>query len=227
MPFSSLKWHEFWSADVRYLDNLHEDLLGEGNVYVITVMENYSRAFLWSAVTRRQNLEAFLPVLYRGIERYGAPEAFVTDSGQIFLANRAQRIYEALGIDKREIEKGAPWQNYLRPTFNIQRRMADWHFNRAESWADLLEEHERWWSKYNTQRHSAHEQRKDSRRSPEEVLSWVTGMRIHPEDLERAFFSTRFSRKRCTLWATSPSNASGSMARKHSQERMPRCGCRK
>lgn len=80
MPFSSLKWHEFWSADVRYLDDLHEDLLGEGNVYVITVMENYSRAILWSAVTRRLNLEAFLPVLYRAIERYGAPEALVTDS---------------------------------------------------------------------------------------------------------------------------------------------------
>jgi len=74
MPFASSKWHEFWSADVRYLDELHESLLDEGNVYVITIMENYSRAILWSAVTRRQNLEAFLPVLYRAIERYGAPK---------------------------------------------------------------------------------------------------------------------------------------------------------
>ena len=38
-------------------------------------------------------------------------------------------------------------------------------------------------------------QRTDGRRSPEEVLSWVTGIRFHPKDLERAFFSTRFSRK--------------------------------
>ncbi len=48
---------------------------------------------------------------------------------------------------------------------------------------------------YNAQRHSAHERREDGRRSPEEVLSWVKGMRFHPEDLERAFFSSRFSRK--------------------------------
>lgn len=31
--------------------------------------------------------------------------------------------------------------------------------------------------------------------SPKEVLSWVTGMRFHPKDLERVFFSSRFSRK--------------------------------
>lgn len=96
---------------------------------------------------------------------------------------------------ERPIEKGEPWQNYSEMTLSIQRRMADWHFARAESWAELVREHERWWTSYNAQRHSAHEQRKDGRRSPEEVLSWVTGMRFHPKDLERAFFSTRFSRK--------------------------------
>jgi putative transposase len=176
-------------ARTCYLDDLHESLLDERNVYVITVMENYSRAILWSAVTRRQNLDAFLLVLYRAVERYGAPEALVTDSGSIFLANRAQRIYEALGIDKKEIEKGAPWQNYSETTFNIQRRMADRHFNRAENWAELLEEHERWWGSYNAQRHSAHERRTDGRRSPEEVLqpfltqAGLFGLR-HPPPLQ-------------------------------------------
>jgi putative transposase len=159
MPFASSKWHEFWSADVRYLDDLNESVLADSMVYVITIMENYSRAILWSAVTRRQNLDAFLPVLYRAIERYGAPEALVTDSGRIFLANRAQKIYEALSIDKKEIEKGAPWQNYSETTFNIQRRMADWHFNRAENWTELLEEHERWWSSYNAPFHLRGQQR--------------------------------------------------------------------
>lgn len=79
--------------------------------------------------------------------------------------------------------------------FNIQRRMADWHFARAQSWSELLEEHKRWWADYNAQRHAAHEQRTDGRRSPEEVLSWVLGMRFHPKDLERAFFSEHFTRK--------------------------------
>jgi putative transposase len=52
MPFAASRWHEYWSADVRHLDMLDEDLIG-GKSYVVTVMDNYSRAILSSAVTRR------------------------------------------------------------------------------------------------------------------------------------------------------------------------------
>jgi len=113
MAFASKRHHEFWTADVRYLDMLDEELLADGMVYAITILENYSRAVLASSVTRRQDLNAFLAVLYRAIQHYGPPEAFVTDSGSIFLANRAKAIYRALGIRKVEIEKGRPWQSCL------------------------------------------------------------------------------------------------------------------
>ena len=33
---------------------------------------------------------AFLSVLYRAVERYGAPEALVTDGGSVFRANQAR-----------------------------------------------------------------------------------------------------------------------------------------
>ncbi len=72
--------------------------------------------------------------------------------------------------------------------------MADWHFSRAGSWTGLVEAHDRFVSDYNAQGHFAHQRREDGRRSPGEVLSWVAGMRFHPKDLERAFFSERFSR---------------------------------
>lgn len=72
--------------------------------------------------------------------------------------------------------------------------MVDWHFGKAESWAKLVEAHDRFVSDYNAQSHFAHQRREDGRRSPEEVLSWVCGMRFHQKDLERAFFSERFSR---------------------------------
>jgi len=194
MPFAASTHHEYWTADVRYLDHLDESLLADGMVYCITILENYSRAVLASAVTRRQDLAAFLSVLYRAVERYGSPEALVTDSGSIFLANRAQAIYRALGIRKVEIEKGQPWQSYLETAFNVQRRMADHYFAKAEDWAELLAEHERWMSDYNAQEHHAHLHRKEGRRSPREVLSWVKGIRYREEDLARAFFSTRFRR---------------------------------
>src|SRR5215218_5899294 len=127
MAFASKRHHEFWTADVRYLDMLDEELLADGMVYAITILENYSRAVLASSVTRRQDLNAFLAVLYRAIQHYGPPEAFVTDSGSIFLANRAQAIYRLLGIRKVEIEKGQPWQSYLQTAWGVQEHYAHQH----------------------------------------------------------------------------------------------------
>lgn len=73
--------------------------------------------------------------------------------------------------------------------------MADYHFQRAGSWSELVEAHGKWVSDYNVQDHFAHQDRKDGKRSPREVLGWLTEvLRYHPRDLEKAFFSTRFSR---------------------------------
>jgi Integrase core domain len=165
-----------------------------GKAYSVTLMDNYSRAILASAVTRRQDLPAFLSVFYRAVEKHGAPGTLVTDSGSVFLANRARAVYAKLGVNKEEIEKGRPWQNYSETAFGIQKRMADWHFSRAGSWTGLVEAHDRFVSDYNAQGHFAHRKREDGRRSPCEVLSWVAGMRFHPKDLERAFFSERHTR---------------------------------
>lgn len=72
--------------------------------------------------------------------------------------------------------------------------MADYYFARAESWEELVAAHDGWVESYNTQKHWAHRERKDARRSPAEVLGFLTGVRQRPEDLRRAFFSTRFTR---------------------------------
>jgi putative transposase len=190
MPFAARRRHQFWSADVRYLKG-HK--LG-GRAYVISVLDNHSRAILSSAVTRTQDLASYLSVLYAAVERYGSPEALVTDGGGIFRARQARAVYEALGIAKHEIERGRPWQNYIETHFNVQRRMADWHFAEAEGWAELAEAHERFVEDYNAQPHFAHEGRDDGRRSPLEVLGFASGVRRREEELRRAFFSTRFVR---------------------------------
>jgi hypothetical protein len=123
MPFSSHRRHEFWTADVRYVD--HGILGGGSRAYAVSVLENHSRAILASGVLRSQDLAAFLSVLYRAVEEYGSPEALVTDGGSIFRANRAKAVYDALKIRKEEIERRRPWQSYLETAFNIQKRMAN------------------------------------------------------------------------------------------------------
>ena len=190
MPFAATRRHQFWTADVRYVDD-HK--LG-GRAYVVSILENHSRAILASAVTRTQDLASYLSVLYAAVERYGSPEALVTDGGGIFRAGQAKAVYEALRIRKEEIDRGRPWQSYIETAFNVQRRMADRRFAEAESWPGLVAAHDRFVEDYNAQPHWAHRDRPDGRRSPEEVLGFLSGVRHREEELRRAFFSTRFVR---------------------------------
>jgi putative transposase len=191
MPFKAERRHQYWSVDIRYLD--HQ--LGGGNVYCISILENASRFVVASLLSRTQDLSAFLQVLFEAIRWYGAPEALVSDSGSVFRAKHAQAIYQALGISKEQIVLRQPWQSYIETTFNIQRRMADWSFAQAESWEDLQRRHATWVAEYNTQEHWAHQQRQDGRRTPEEVLGWVTGRRFSEEDLARLFVPLRHGRR--------------------------------
>ena len=72
--------------------------------------------------------------------------------------------------------------------------MADHYFAKAGSWSELLAEHDRWMRDYNVQEHYAHRHRREGRRSPSGVLSWVKRPRFREEDLAPAFFSARHTR---------------------------------
>ena len=107
MLFKATRPHQYWTVDLRYIDHQLDDKNG----YCISILENYSRAILASALSRTQDLTAYLIVLFAAIRQHGAPEALVSDSGGIFLAKEANRIYRALGIQKREIDLGQAWQS--------------------------------------------------------------------------------------------------------------------
>jgi transposase len=185
MPFAAVRRHQYWSVDVRYIE---DHRLGTGKpVYLISILENFSRAFLASAISPRQDLTAYLIVLRAAVETHGAPEVLVSDSGGIFKAKHAQAIYAALGIEKREIEHGQPWQNYVETQFNVLRRMADFHYARARSWPELQAVHDRFFHDFNHQPHAAHGDRPKGRRSPAAVLGWVHGAWCAPADLDRLF----------------------------------------
>jgi putative transposase len=192
MPFLAHRRHQYWTVDVRYID-VHQ--LGGGNIYSITILDNYSRFIVASLVSRTQDQSAFLQVLLSAITAYGAPEALVSDGGSIFKAKRAMAIYASLGIQKEQIDRRQPWQSYIETCFNVQRRMADWHFAQATSWRELQEIHAAWIHDYNTQEHWAHLRRQDGRRSPAEVLDWVKGRVFDDQELARSFAPTRNTRR--------------------------------
>jgi len=185
MPFAAAYRHHYWAVDVRYIEDHGLDT--DKPVYVISVLENYSRALLASVISPRQDLAAYLIVLRAAMAAHGTPEVLVSDSGGIFRANQARALYRTLGIQKVEIERGRPWQNYIETHFNIMRRMADIHFARAATWMELRAVHERFFNDYNQQPHAAHDDRPKGRRSPATVLGWVHGAWCELADLDRLF----------------------------------------
>jgi putative transposase len=185
MPFAAAQWHQWWSVDVRSIED--HALADPKPVYVIAVLENFSRAILASRLSPRQDLTTYLVVLREAIARYGVPEGIVSDSGSIFRANHARAIYRALGIRKAAIDRGQPWQNSIETMFSIMRRMADDDVARAETWDELQAAHDRFVRDYNHQSHFAHGRQPAARRSPMAVLTWVMGQICDPSELMRIF----------------------------------------
>jgi len=158
-------------------------------VYMISILENFSRMLLASAISERQDTAAFLRVFAKALRIYGTPEAIVTDDGGIFYSARSRAIYEALDIRKERIDTSQPLQNYIESHFGIMRRHADYYLNRATSWEEIRSAHRKFILDYNTQIHFAHRGRKDNRHSPQDVLRGV----LTPT-LVRIFFATQFTR---------------------------------
>ena len=103
MPFRAAFRHEWWSVDVRYIE---EHNLGFPEpLYMISILENYSRAILASKISRTQNQWDYLEVLFAALATAGAPTGLVSDGGGIFYCNQALDVYAALGITKERIEK--------------------------------------------------------------------------------------------------------------------------
>lgn len=192
MPFAAQRRHHYWTVAIRHIDVAHVD----GKVYRVSFPENYSRAILASGVFPTQDLSAHLMVLYATIRQHCIPETLVSDSGAVVVTTKqAKAVYAALGIEKREIERQQLWQRSIETNFNVQRRMADWDFAKATTWAELLAIYDLWEVNFNEQSHWAHQECDDERRSPRHVLGWAGEQRIAPEELHRVFYRTRFGMK--------------------------------
>ena len=134
MPYKASKRHEYWSVDIRYIE-AHQLETGKP-VYVISILENYSRALLASALSPTQDLVAVLIVVFDALRKCGSPEAIVSDGGAVFRAKRLLTAYAALGIRREQIPQGQPWTNYIEAHFGIMRRLTDADFARDDRGGD-------------------------------------------------------------------------------------------
>lgn len=193
MPYKAHFKHEIWSVDIRYIE---EHNLGFPEpVYLISVLENYSRALLASKISETQTQWDYLEVLFDALSAFGAPSMIVSDGGGQFHSTQAMNVYAALGIRKERIEKRQAWQNYVEAHFNIARKMLDAKFARARTWEEMLAIHREFMHNYNVQRHWAHEKREDGKHSPAAVLGEQKGT-VYPESvLSRILFATRYVRR--------------------------------
>src|SRR5829696_2971411 len=190
MPFKAARRHQYWSADIRYVDHG----LGDFKVYSVTILDNYSRAIVASGLSRTQDLGTFLMVLFAAVRQHGAPEGLVTDGGGVFRAKQLLTVLDRLGVVKHETARRQAWQNSIEANFGIQRRLADWDFARAGNWPELLAVHDHWVTEHNFQDHYAHQNRSEDRRSPAAVLHRVCGKLFDPAELHRIVYATRFGR---------------------------------
>jgi transposase len=74
MPFKASFRHHYWSVDVRYIEK-HHIPDHSGPVYLISILENYSRAVLASKISPTQNQWDYL------VRRVGASRISLTERG--------------------------------------------------------------------------------------------------------------------------------------------------
>ena len=189
LPYRPQYRHQMWFVDLRYLVKLDERW-----VYSICIIEGYSRAILAGMASEHQDLAAVLQIFHAALAQYGCPDLIVSDNAGVFTSPHIKHILAELQIEPKYIEKGRPWQNLIESQFKIQLRIADYKFERSQTFAEIQEHHADFIETFNTTRHQGHDERTDSRRTPLAVLAWLQGRPVDPQQLQQLFQAIRFDR---------------------------------
>ena len=185
MPFAAVRRHQYWSVDVRYIED--HDLGTSKPAYAISILENFSRALLASAISPRQDLTAYLIVLRAAIETHGAPEGLVSDSGSIFKANQARAIYAALGIQKEQIDAGTALAELHRDPLQRHAAHGGLPLRASHDLGRVAGRPRALLPRLQPPGALRPSGATVGRRSPAAVLGWVQGAWCDPADLDRLF----------------------------------------
>lgn len=189
LPYKPLYHHHYWFIDIRYLVKFE----GEW-VYSICIIEGLSRTMLAGMASHYQDEIAILQLLHAAFGEYGLPWGIVSDNASVFIAEAFLRVLDGLDIQPCPIESGQAWQNLIETQFNVQRRIADAKFIRADSFEEIQDQHAAFIQLFNTTRHWAHRNRTDDCLTPVAVLGGRLGRLVTLQRLMQVFRHLQFSR---------------------------------
>lgn len=189
MPFRPQYRHHIWFIDIRYLVQLDGQW-----AYSMCILEGYSRKLVAGMVSLYQDQVAILQLLSAALTECGCPQLLVSDNGSVFQSQGYLSLLLTFHIQPAYIERGQPWQNLIEAQFRVQSRLADHHFEQAQSLEELQDCHAEFVELFNSTSHWAHRDREDGRRTPEAVLGWVRGRDLDVGELQRHLRHLQFVR---------------------------------
>ena len=84
--------NQVWATDISYIP------MAKGFVYVVAIMDWYSRKVLAWRVSNTMDADFCVDALEEAISRYGAPDTFNTDQGAQFTSDAFTGVLKAAGI---------------------------------------------------------------------------------------------------------------------------------
>ena len=191
-PFKARVPHEYWCIDGRQRDFALDGV----KWWSLLSLEGYSRTILAGAMAPPEASWAALMVLYTACLRYGAPTYLVSDSGGAYTSDAFEAVCTRLHIHHKTLvsTQGESDLNWMETHFNMQRRLYDYQFARAQSPGELEQVHQTFIQTYNTTAHQGLRKEQRLPPIPVEILGNAKGRTYAPDDLARKFAHALFPR---------------------------------
>ncbi len=151
--------NQVWSTDITYIRLEH------GFVYLVAIMDWYSRRILSWEISTTMDSEFCISTLERAIKKYGTPEIFNSDQGSQFTSKSFREVLENKEVKISMDGKGRALDNIVIERFWRTIKYADIYLKDYRSPIETSEGIGKYIEKYNMRRpHDSLE-----KRTPDEV----------------------------------------------------------
>lgn len=139
--------NQVWCTDITYIP------LGTGHVYLVAVMDWFSRKVLSWRLSNTLDTSFCIEALKEAIERYGVPEIFNTDQGSQFTSDEFTAVLKSHKIRISMDGKGRALDNRMIERLWRSVKYDDIYIRAYESMHELYLGLKRYFDKYAQRRH--------------------------------------------------------------------------